>query len=95
MYIPIWEKFSSLWIISLFEIHGHFTSEKNIIEDTKEMHITKTRLYNFDPFKPHFYIVKLGFTRAYIICLISAQEYQQSMFWAEIWKISEFLSKFV
>ena len=26
------------------------------------IHITKTRLYNFDPLKPHFYIVKLGFT---------------------------------
>ena len=24
--------------------------------------ITKTRLYNFDPLKPHFYIVKLEFT---------------------------------
>ena len=24
--------------------------------------ITKTRLYNFDPLKPHFYVVKLGFT---------------------------------
>ena len=35
--------------------------------------ITKTRLYNFDPLKPHFYIVKLGFTGIYIICLISAQ----------------------
>ena len=23
--------------------------------------ITKTYLYNFDPLKPHFYIVKLGF----------------------------------
>ena len=23
-------------------------------------YITKTRLYNFDPLKPHFYIVKLG-----------------------------------
>ena len=28
---------------------------------------------NFDPLKPHFYIVKLGFTRVYIIFLISAQ----------------------
>ena len=36
-------------------------------------HITKTRLYNFDPMKPHFYIVKLGFTGVYIIFLISAQ----------------------
>ena len=34
--------------------------------------ITKTYLYNFDPLKPHFYIVKLGFTGVYIIFLISA-----------------------
>ena len=37
------------------------------------LYITKTRLYNFDPLKPHFYIVKLGFTGVYIIFLISAQ----------------------
>ena len=72
--------------------------------------ITKTCLYNVDPIKPHFYIVKLGFTGLYIIFLISAQnmdcgysleptrrggsnEYPQSMFWAEIWKLSEFLSE--
>ena len=35
--------------------------------------ITKTYLYNFDPLKPHFYIVKLGFKGVYIIFLISAQ----------------------
>ena len=35
--------------------------------------ITKTYLYNFDPFKTHFYIVKLEFTRVYIIFLISAK----------------------
>ena len=69
--------------------------------------ITKTCLYNFDPLKPHFYIVKLGFAGVYIIFHISAQnidcgyslepprrggsnEYPQSMFWAEIWKILEF-----
>ena len=34
---------------------------------------TKTCLYNLDPLKPHFYIVKLGFTGVYIIFLISAQ----------------------
>ena len=33
----------------------------------------KTYLYNFDPLKPHFYIVKLGFTGVYIIFLISVQ----------------------
>ena len=37
------------------------------------MLITKTYLYNVDPFKPHFYIVKLVFTGVYIIFLISAQ----------------------
>ena len=35
--------------------------------------ITKTYLYNVDPLKPHFYIVKLGFTGVYIIFLIFAQ----------------------
>ena len=34
------------------------------IEDTC---ITKTRQYTFDPLKPHFYIVKLGFNGVYII----------------------------
>ena len=34
---------------------------------------TKTYLYNFDPLKPHFYIVKLGFTGVCIIFLISAK----------------------
>ena len=39
----------------------------------RHKHITKTYLYNFDPLKPHFCIVKLGFTGVYIIFLISAQ----------------------
>ena len=38
--------------------------------------ITKTRLYNFDPLKPHFYIVKLGFTGVYIIFLIFARKHE-------------------
>ena len=38
--------------------------------------ITKTHLYNFDPLKPHFYIVKLGFTGVYIIFRISAQNHR-------------------
>ena len=36
----------------------------------------KTRLYNFDPLIPHFYVVKLGFTGVYIIFLISAQTHR-------------------
>ena len=38
--------------------------------------ITKICLYNFDPLKPHFYIVKLGYTGVYIIFLIFAQKHR-------------------
>ena len=41
-----------------------------------EKDITKTYLYNFDPLKPHFHIVKLGFTGVYIIFVISAQKHR-------------------
>ena len=37
--------------------------------------ITKTCLYNVDPFKPHIYIVKVGFTGVYIF-LIFAQKHR-------------------
>ena len=40
---------------------------------------SRKHIYNFDPFKPHFYIVKLGFmykVYRYIIFLISAQEHR-------------------
>ena len=80
---------------------------RKLLTYVQTLSITKTCLYNFDPLKPHFYIVKLGFTGVYITFLISAQnidcgyslepprrggsnEYPQSMFWAEIWKISKF-----
>ena len=39
----------------------------------KTPYITKTCLYNFDPLKLNFYIVKLGFTGIYINFLISAE----------------------
>ena len=42
---------------------------------TKIVAITKTYLYNFDPLKPHFSVVKLGLTGVYIIFLISAQKH--------------------
>ena len=40
----------------------------------------KTYLYNFNPLKPPFYIVKLGFTGIYIIFLISAQIHRLRVF---------------
>ena len=67
----------------------------------------KIYLYNFDPRKPHFYWGLQGYTLFFlflhksIYCeyslepprRIGSNEYPQSMFWAEIWKISEFLSE--
>ena len=41
-----------------------------------DISITKTCLYNFDPLKHHFYVVKLEFTGVYIIFLISAQKHR-------------------
>ena len=38
--------------------------------------ITKTYLYNFDPLKPHFYIVKLGFTGVYNIILFLVKKHR-------------------
>ena len=38
--------------------------------------ITKTCLYNVDPLKLHFYIVKLGFTGVYIIFLSFAGKHR-------------------
>ena len=40
----------------------------------------KTCLYNIDPLKPRFYIVKLGFTGVYINFLISAQKHRSWVF---------------
>ena len=48
-----------------------YFSEKIILEISSC--IMKTRLYNFDPLKPHFYIVKVGFTGVHIIFLNSAK----------------------
>ena len=47
---------------------------KGTLIKKKKSAIRKTCLYNFDPLKPHFYIVKLGFTGVYIIFLIFAQK---------------------
>ena len=53
--------------------------------------ITKPRLYIFDPLQPHFYVVKLGFTRYTLFSLFvlkkhrlwvrgGSNEYSQSIF---------------
>ena len=49
------------------------SSNYRICRMYSDRHITKTCLYNVDPLKPHFYIVKQGFTGVYIIFLIFAK----------------------
>ena len=72
--IPKFLAFARSFLLNMAE-HEHFSAKKaEKISCSAELSIiTKTCLYNFDPLKPHFYIVKLGFTRVYIIFLISAQ----------------------
>ena len=73
--------------------------------------ITKTCLYNFDPLKAHFYIIKKWGLEGYILFFLfllkniacgyslepprwgGSDEYPQSMFRAETWKISNFYLK--
>ena len=54
----VWSEFSESSFVEMYKwIHtGKVTITKHCLP------ITKTCLYNFDPLKPHFYIVKLGFT---------------------------------
>ena len=109
---PLWKKNREINEVLRFDNLGFVSEEPGFSLINQfffylSISITKTCLYNFYPLKPHFYIVKLGFTRVYIIFLVSAQnidcgyslepprrggsnEYPQSMFWAEIWKISDF-----
>ena len=61
--LKVWFFFKFFFFLfTLLDMHDNFL-----------LTITKTWLYNFDPLKPHFYIVKPGFTGVYIIFLISAQ----------------------
>ena len=62
-----------IFFMSAQNIDNGYSLEPPRRGGSNEYPITKTYLYNFDPLKPHFYIVKLGFTGVNIIFLISAQ----------------------
>ena len=49
---------------------------RNVGANDDVEYITKTYLYNVDPLKPHFYIVKLGFTGVYLIFLIFCSKHR-------------------
>ena len=63
-----------IWISMCF--HGEISKDSLDNPSYLRGYITKTCLYNTDPLKPHFYIVKLGFTGVYIIFVISAQKHR-------------------
>ena len=48
----------------------------NYLNDSEKLNLFTKIVYNFDPLKPHFYIVKLGFAGVYIIFLISAKKHR-------------------
>ena len=53
--------------------------QKKTVKDAKQSQLDSARtfsLYNCDPLKPHFCIVKLGFTGVYIIFLIFARKHR-------------------
>ena len=80
----------------LSRVNYHKGSDEGLRFRSVSADITKTYLYNVDPLKFQFDIVKLGFTGVYIILLISSQKhrlwvqrgdsigYLQSMFEAEM-----------
>ena len=69
-------------LVSMAQLSGvlvdiYFQSVRDIWGKKNLQTITKTCLCNFDPLKPHFYIVKLGVTGIYIIFVfISAQKHR-------------------
>ena len=60
-----------IWVLTVFS-----ACMSQSVYYVNRLGITKSYLYNFDPLKPHFYIVRLGFTGVYIIFLISAQKHR-------------------
>ena len=62
--------------LALDETSNKVSLKKNNKKQKQTKNITETCLYNLDPLKPHFYIVKLGFTGVYIIFLIPAPKHR-------------------
>ena len=88
LFLPLRSTFSIVFffILLLFEpslwynvIFQYYAFGFLLFHGTDWLHLRshhETCLYNFDPLKPHFYTVKLGFTGVYIIFLISAQKHR-------------------
>ena len=73
-WLVIYRKKIYIWICASSDGPGQPAHPHRVVN--LYCHITKTCLHNIDPLKPHFYIIKLGFTGVYIIFLISAQKHR-------------------
>ena len=62
----------------ILNLHKYLKKKKKKTLESETLHNNhhENILYNFDPLKPQFYIVKLGFTGVYIIFLISVQKHR-------------------
>ena len=78
----LYNSFDVLFVFQIigFDISCKFSPKETICmncqsifsEKKNRENITKTCLYDIDPLKPHFYIVKLGFTGVYVIFIAPA-----------------------
>ena len=62
------------YLVKYYQLYSNLQFDFWFCPSLANNFITKTYLYNFDPCKSHFYIVKLGFRGVCIIFLISAQK---------------------
>ena len=58
------------------EDSGQSAHSGSLFRIFNERIFTKKRLYNFDPLKSHFYIVKSGFTGVYITFFYLAEKHR-------------------
>ena len=69
--------FYATWSNIIYNYYCFAYSSSYVISNLfRKLFITKTYLYNFDPLKPHFHIIKLGFTGYTLFFLISAQKHE-------------------
>ena len=92
----------SSWLLPVTEVCGSsLVSGKTLFSIVLIAKISRKHTYIIlTPLKPHFYIVKLGYTLLFLFLLENidcgyslepprrggSNKYPQSMFWAEIWK---------
>ena len=69
--------FISVLSVGVIRENGFYLNKPDVVVVVVAVvHHGNIYLYNSDPLKPHFYIVKLGLTGIYIIFVISVQKHR-------------------